>query len=108
MVPPPDLLISEFSQWRELELRVEAFEYATDRYVVSYQILIDGLVEVIHQEHSIHASFFRLDEFDEGCVCGDGLVHRVGDDPHVSLALVDHLPDAFEELIAWVHGELLP
>jgi hypothetical protein len=49
----------------------------------------------------MYTSLDGLNEFIQGGISGGGGVNSVGSDPEVLLAVVDELPDFFEEMVAF-------
>ena len=85
----PELLPSGVHR---LELASTLLELVNERFVCV-------LLQIIDQEHDVDPSFLGLNEFLQGHIGGEGIVHGVGDNPDVLLAGVNYLPNVLEILI---------
>ncbi len=65
-----------------------------------YEFLFGPVLHVVDEEDHMHPSLAGVDHLEEGRVCSWGRIYGVGGEPEVLFALVDHLPNSFEELVA--------
>lgn len=102
VMPPKDVLIMDSFESCDAEKGVEAREGSSDCLVLLQKVLIQPLLQIVHEQNSIHPSFTSLYQFEQGGISGNRLIHGVCLDPDVVLTLIDHFPHSLKELVPFV------
>jgi len=100
MVPSPHVPVHVPLEGLVLPLGVEYPEGAAIGLELVDEFLLGPELHVIDEQHHMHASLQRLDHFIQRGIGSRRGVDGVRRDPQVLLAVVDHLPDPFEEQVA--------
>ena len=101
MVPAPDVFVEVAFIRTQPPLRIQQQESAAASLQLLNQLSFGPKLHIISKQHDMDSSFRCLYQFDQCGVSRGGGVDRVGGDPEVVSAAVDHLPHFFEKLVAF-------